>query len=691
MEVVEDLDIRLKLGVVIPTNKPDVMMKEFVASAEHLLPIAEFSSILISFQHPWTESKIDECVSRLRNLGFEVRYQMVEQSTFVDGDDRFQRVYMSRLREITARLDPECDVYVLLDDDCIFSPGSEVYPRGSGRRYLEALDYMSRHPKCGVLISKGFLGGYHKQWMIDGFWTETISTNRGLFLRNMSSYNDGFILTHPEGMDLTGGLEESLLAFMRIEVGMFMARQMNNPTIHATTVRLKKSDPLRPDERDAGGKPTNIETWIRDRYSVPDWNFFFGLPPMLMSLYSNHGGPEDIESISIDYVIKGESTIDEIIKNTKVRRRKDKDPNAPRSPRKVKEPIISEVFEVPDPRVSLGMVMVSSSPEDFFVYMAPTLKHLSPISKITRAAATLLPPWDKSSVEDLRKSFENVGIPIKIRFLEYVPDQPWKMGLMRDQCAAMISEDSDVFLLVEDTMRFQGGTPKYPRSSGQRYLEVLDYFTRQPKCGIVQCGGFLGAAKRGYTIVPVWPKMIIMNKGLFVRNMEDHGFILLDDERLDTPGALDEMVIATLRILHGYYHAKQSNVPTVQKKLGHTEWPENHYRNKDLVDRFIGGAMTEIFECPWVFNEKFSDGLRRKYIEAGGPPNPEYESEYYASYSNDEEPDLVIKPRSTKAKQSKKDLEEELERLRAELDSMKESSEAMKKKDIDEEEGHRQG
>jgi len=62
---------------------------------------------------------------------------------------------------------------------------------------------------------------------------------------------------------------------------------------------------------------------------------------------------------------------------------------------------------------------------------------------------------------------------------------------IRGLCAALAPEIK-YYMFVDDDFRFSGPTPSMPFTSGQRYLQVIDYLERMPYCGVVNVKGFLG-------------------------------------------------------------------------------------------------------------------------------------------------------------------------------------------------------
>ncbi len=274
----------MRLGIILPTNNPDVFLNDFLPTVTWITELSPISVFLINFQPPWTHPKIIHAVTRLHSKGFYVK------STYTENWD--PPVKILKIREQCAQLDPECDVYLSIDDDFKFVSKTDMFPYSSGERYMQSLDYFDKFPDCGIINTKGFLGGYRQGLMIQPVDKDMFATNRGMFLRNMREH--GFLLAPKGALDLRGGLEETLLAYTRIERGYFAAKQMNNPTIHVTGTLEKYGD-------DPSGihnlkvMDENVVKWIQNKYDDPEWYYQSRrYPDNLKRSYLLNNGPHPL-------------------------------------------------------------------------------------------------------------------------------------------------------------------------------------------------------------------------------------------------------------------------------------------------------------------------------------------------------------------------------------------------------------
>jgi len=254
--------LRSTVGIVTPSCNPHDFMNILVPSIEHISELAPIAKWLINFNGTqWGMGDVEAACQAIEGFGFEVRalHSGVWQKP----------MQLVKMREQCAELDPECDLYLFVDDDFKFVGSTKKYPFSSGRRYLHSIDYMTRYPKCGVLNTKSFLGGSPQKLSIIPIQDDMIATGQGLFLKNISN-ECGFLLAPAETLELKGGLEETLMAYARIERGYYAAKQMNNPTVHITG-RLSDWDGDRTNFHNTKVIDQNIAAYFRQRYG--EWEY----------------------------------------------------------------------------------------------------------------------------------------------------------------------------------------------------------------------------------------------------------------------------------------------------------------------------------------------------------------------------------------------------------------------------------
>lgn len=307
----------MKLGIILPTNNPRDLFEKFIPTLDCIKELQNTSIILINFQK-YSTAEIEAAKSHFKNQGFDMKYVVERYSAPAP---------MCWAREICAQLDKICQVYLFVDDNFRFTKGTLQYQRSSGQRYLEVLDYMSKFSNCGGVLCKGSLGGqskvrYEGKYFIGGDYKigpvldgckEIYSTNRGLFLRNLKE----ILTVHPETYTLRGSLEESAAAFLRIEKGMFFARQLNNPTIH-NCKRFTTYSALPNDIHNSTLWYQEVGKWIRERWgpccvlregwpqNPTPWTFGSKrIPKHLVELYVKNGGVLKFsKKYTIDYKIQ---------------------------------------------------------------------------------------------------------------------------------------------------------------------------------------------------------------------------------------------------------------------------------------------------------------------------------------------------------------------------------------------------
>jgi len=269
----------MKIGICIPSCRPDFFQKYILATIHHLNAIREQSVFLINFNGPWTKEQAKTASEIIESKGWKIKYVVTGVW------DR--PVKIAKIREIAAWLDTSVDAYMVGDDDFRFTAGTPSYPRTSGQRYAEMIDYMSRFPNCGSVQARYFLGGTPQGYKIFATWKYEIGSDHGFLLRNM--FNEyGWCLTPPEAQEFRGAFEETIMVYSRIERGYWCATQMNNPTAHphfnnSKVLNLLKigdpADQFKDEMLHPSVTEVNNLKYIRERWKCPDWKYGKFRPP----------------------------------------------------------------------------------------------------------------------------------------------------------------------------------------------------------------------------------------------------------------------------------------------------------------------------------------------------------------------------------------------------------------------------
>ena len=269
---------------------------------------------------------------------------------------------------------------------------------------------------------------------------------------------------------------------------------------------------------------------------------------------------------------------------------------------------------------TVGIIIPTHDPEAFLTKLLPSVEYILELNEITTWLINFNGDrWTPSNMYDVLCILEDYGFKAEFTCTG-TWDKPIKVLKMREQCAEM-APDCDLFLFVDDDFRFVKGTSKYPFTSGQRYLHSIDYMTRFPKCGIVNTKSFLGGTHQKLKIVPVKDDMVATNRGLLLRNMKDHGFLLALREMRDMKGGLEEQSIAYLRNEYGLFTAKQMNNPTVHitGKLSNWDNQPTDFHNIGVINRNLAGWIRDRYQPEWDYqHRKLPSKLWELYLKAGG-------------------------------------------------------------------------
>lgn len=207
------------LGIILPTNDPTTMRDKFLKGLPNLTEVAEFSTILINFQDPYTEEEINEVISTIHQYNFKVRYTYNKYN--------FQKPYVpfNLMREDSAALLPEAQYYLSVDDDVMVLGSSPKIQKTGGRQYLEILHYLISHPQCGLVSTTGTIGRTPPLHYIGPNYKKGINTyiqtGLGLFAKNL---NRGGYWLPADTHTLYGAMEDLVAGAWRLSEGYYHAK-----------------------------------------------------------------------------------------------------------------------------------------------------------------------------------------------------------------------------------------------------------------------------------------------------------------------------------------------------------------------------------------------------------------------------------------------------------------------------------
>lgn len=216
----------MKIGVVLPTyNDGKSWYKMLTRFSESLVHIAQVDNLkfLVNYQNVDPTSYDDIIMSTLEdfiyamNPTWELEYRV--------SDTYPKPISMVKIRNDCMMLDPNCDLYLFVDDDMKFNSGA-------GSCYNEIISFFEEDPDLGMVMSAGYLGGYNYvgqlKYAVQKHWT----VGKGLFIRNLHTSPESPIYPASALEIHQGGYEEMLAAMEVVREGYKLATHFNNPTTH---------------------------------------------------------------------------------------------------------------------------------------------------------------------------------------------------------------------------------------------------------------------------------------------------------------------------------------------------------------------------------------------------------------------------------------------------------------------------
>jgi len=204
----------MKVTLLVPTNKPVEYIQDFLlkpSSTEALKPLLEKHPVGISLiSQRMTEP---EFAGAIDGRGF-ASYQFTKRAP--ERPVRFN--LLNQIGAIAAR---DSEHYLMVDDNLEFR-------KDSGRRILQAVDYMDAQPRCGSIQFTGHLGGSPFGERIVPVKSYFSSTARGILFRNI---NDGRIYTEEQCRQV-GPFADCIVTINALCAGYYFAKSFNHFTQH---------------------------------------------------------------------------------------------------------------------------------------------------------------------------------------------------------------------------------------------------------------------------------------------------------------------------------------------------------------------------------------------------------------------------------------------------------------------------
>lgn len=216
----------MKIGVVLPTyNDGDKWYEMLTRFSESLVNIRNVDNLkfLVNYQNCDTSTYDDIIMSTLEDFIYAMNptWKLVYRVS----DPYPKPISMVRIRNDCMMLDPDCDIYLFVDDDMKFNSGA-------GDCYNEIIKFFEDDPELGLVMSAGHLGGYNYQHQLKYTVKKHWTVCRGLFVRNLRTCVESPIYPASALQIHQGGYEEMLVAMEVVRSGRKMATHFNNPTTH---------------------------------------------------------------------------------------------------------------------------------------------------------------------------------------------------------------------------------------------------------------------------------------------------------------------------------------------------------------------------------------------------------------------------------------------------------------------------
>ena len=269
------------LGIVLPTNSPDVMRKYLLSSLEIAKDAAPFCTFLINFQPPYTANELSEVVETIKSYGFKVKtnYNVYRHEPGL--------VPVNRIREDTAAIDSSCKYYMIFDDDMTFMGPSAKMPRSAGHQILEAIRYLEYFDDCGVLVFGGTLiKKIAKDSIAPIDFRKEYVTGKGIVLRNIAEKASEGLFVPAAAYDLVGSDEEKVAAAYRISEGYYVAEM---PFVRINHYENQKSS------RNKNGKIPGKDKYHWNTDEIKDANNFGFLRENYNPDYTSKGNVVSLE------------------------------------------------------------------------------------------------------------------------------------------------------------------------------------------------------------------------------------------------------------------------------------------------------------------------------------------------------------------------------------------------------------
>lgn len=210
----------MRLAFLLPTNDPETFNSFFMTSIKHLKSIANKLIFCINFQPPFTMEEVEKVVSKMQNIGFEIRYVFNEYIV-----ERRGLIPFNKIRYDCAKLCSEAELYGLCDDDFEFLIDADLMIN-------DIISKFEKESEIGVIQCTNRpsifpFGYFERHAKYHNYYTDS-----GLFFRNIH-YIENDILVYPsDALECLGACEEYIIGLTLAQRGLKTLLRSRSSIVH---------------------------------------------------------------------------------------------------------------------------------------------------------------------------------------------------------------------------------------------------------------------------------------------------------------------------------------------------------------------------------------------------------------------------------------------------------------------------
>lgn len=225
----------MKIAFCVISNRPEKLLR-MAMTIEHAMVKGPNYSLCISYTDPIYADLIKAIRNRApRRLNIISKRRKEQPGIFN---------YAKARMHSFGLIEEDTDFLIMIDDDFMFTAGTENSRYSSGDRYMDGVRYLKTHRDCGIILNKGFLGGSPYGRTIVAMDKGYFDTGLGLIVRGKDRAYENII---DRELWLPGAGEDVAVCFTAMAAGNYCAKAFNNPTRKDQTKKLsvKKGKPTK--------------------------------------------------------------------------------------------------------------------------------------------------------------------------------------------------------------------------------------------------------------------------------------------------------------------------------------------------------------------------------------------------------------------------------------------------------------